>query len=260
MKDLLAPRHRPLLDGLGARRTLFAFDYDGTLAPIVRDAARARMRAATKRRLVALASRRPVVLVTGRALADLAPLVEGVPTAARIGNHGLEWEGEGLPRCDRAVVELAAPRVAGWLDAMQPLEALGIRVEDKRLSLSLHLRGASPLTRDRVHREAVRLPGARLVPGKEVLNVLPEVGLDKGSALQLIGRAVGCEALLFAGDDVTDEDVFTRSVPWPLVAIHVGSGPSAAEYRLRSQGRIDELLDALLLALDRTEPAAAASE
>ena len=48
MKSLLAPRSRPVLRALARGRVLLAFDFDGTLAPIVADPVRARLRPRTR--------------------------------------------------------------------------------------------------------------------------------------------------------------------------------------------------------------------
>ena len=50
---------------------------------------------------------------------------------------------------------------------------------------------------------------------------------------------------LYAGDDVTDEDAFAIGAP-RVVGVRVGPGPTRAPHRLRSQGRIDDLLSLLL--------------
>jgi trehalose-6-phosphatase len=47
--DILARRHRATLAAFAGGRLLVAFDFDGTLAPIVPVPARARMRAGTRR-------------------------------------------------------------------------------------------------------------------------------------------------------------------------------------------------------------------
>jgi trehalose-phosphatase len=83
---------------------------------------------------------------------------------------------------------------------------------------------------------AIRL-GLRLVDGKMVFELRPNVRVDKGSAvLALADRLdglVGDASLLFAGDDTTDEDAFRalRARSRRPVTIRVGdSGTTAAEF------------------------------
>lgn len=68
---LLDPQHRPMLDDWLGPSTLFAFDFDGTLAPIVDDPAEARMSPSTWTQLDRLARLAPVAVVSGRAREDL---------------------------------------------------------------------------------------------------------------------------------------------------------------------------------------------
>src|SRR5687768_14195664 len=72
---------------------LLVFDFDGTLAPIVRAPEKAAMRALSRRRLIAVAERQPVAVLSGRARADLLPRLAGVPLRHIVGSHGAEWAG-----------------------------------------------------------------------------------------------------------------------------------------------------------------------
>jgi trehalose 6-phosphate phosphatase len=86
----------------------------------------------------------------------------------------------------------------------------GARLEDKGVTLSLHYRvAADPRHARRSLLKAARaLPGARLQEGKMVLNVLPRAGAGKGRALLALRSRLRARAVIFLGDDVTDEDAF----------------------------------------------------
>src|SRR5690349_2822264 len=71
-------------------RTLLAFDFDGTLAPIVADRTAAAMRDETRALLRAAALLYPCAVISGRARADVAARLKGVPLAAVVGCHGAE--------------------------------------------------------------------------------------------------------------------------------------------------------------------------
>ena len=94
MPNILTPRHLHALARFAASNVLVAFDYDGTLAPIVADPARARMRASTARLLRSVAERYPCAAISGRMRADLVHLVETIPFRHVAGNHGIEPWGE----------------------------------------------------------------------------------------------------------------------------------------------------------------------
>lgn len=242
MKDILLARHRPVLERLAHGRSLLAFDYDGVLAPLVTDPRGAPMRPTTRRLLRDLARRWPCAIVSGRAWAHTRALSGGVVPLV-VGNHGYE-----LGRA-RPVPATVLRRVRGWRDALQRELAgrRGIYFEDKRSTLAVHygLERRWRAVEDAVHREAARLEGARLVRGKKVLNVIPAGFPDKGDAIRSLLRRLHLDAALYAGDDVTDEDVFALGPRW-VVGVHFGGGRSHAPFRVSSQDRIDELLAVLL--------------
>jgi trehalose 6-phosphate phosphatase len=242
MRWLLAGRNRRVLAGLAPRRALLAFDFDGTLAPIVADRDRARLSPRTRRRLQALTRRFRCAVVSGRSRADLARRCAGIRLAALVGNHGAEgpWPGGG-----------AATRraVARWRDALRRRlgDGRGIEIEDKGWSLAIHFRRSpSRPGAARVIWSALRsLAGARTVAGNLVVNVLPAGSPDKGRAIARLSALLARETVLYVGDDDTDEDVFASGLPG-LVSVRVGRHRgSRARYFLRSRSEVDELLAAL---------------
>jgi trehalose 6-phosphate phosphatase len=236
--DILSPRRRPLLEELSGRRLLLAFDYDGVLAPLRTGSAGARMRPTTRRLLERTAGRYPTAVVSGRAYRDLAHFVgEAVPFL--VGNHGFEL-GRAVP-VPRAVLA----RVADWRRelSLQLAGIPGTAVEDKRSTLSIHY-GRSPSWRragKAVISAARALHGARLVPGKKVVNVLPAHFPTKGDAVREMLARAGLETALYLGDDVTDEDVFALGQP-AVVGVRVGPGLTLAPFRLAGQAAVDDLL------------------
>lgn len=243
MRDLLAPAARPVIGRLRAASTLVVLDFDGTLAPIVADRTRARMSDRTRELLAALASRLPVAVLSGRAQADTAARVAGTGVRWTVGGHGAEWPGE---RPDRARIR----RVDGWRRTLSSrLRGVdGIDVEDKALSLSIHWRNARDPARSAaaVAKAAADLPGAALVPGKRVLNVVPADAPDKGDALARLVSLARCERVIYVGDDVTDEAAFRARLPVPAVMVRVGRrARSGAKWYVRRREGVDQLLERL---------------
>jgi trehalose 6-phosphate phosphatase len=242
MRDILAPSNREVLEQYAGSRTLLAFDFDGTLAPIVADPDRAAMRPSTRRLLREVARARPCVVISGRSRADVARRLRGVDLAAVVGNHGLEPSRAtaGARRGIQAWNSLLEERLGG---------IQGVVIEDKGLSLAVHYRRArnKKLARARVLAAAARLGKARLLGGKQVLNILPAGAPHKGLALVLARIRLGCDTAVYVGDDETDEDVFTLDQPGQLLAIRVGRKRiSSAAYYIRTQAEIDGLLRSLL--------------
>jgi trehalose 6-phosphate phosphatase len=238
LKPILRPRHRGALEAFAGSDVLVAFDFDGTLAPLVADPATAAMRAETARRLRQVAGSRPCVVISGRARADVRRRLGGAPVRGVIGNHGAEpWRG----------AERLARRIEQWkarLERDLAAEA-GVWIEDKTYSLAVHYRGARKRAgaRGRILAAAGRLAGARLVPGTWTVNVLGRDAPHKGAALETERRRLGCRLAIYVGDDETDEDVFAAGSNGRLLGIRVGaSRRSRASYFVPSQRDIDRLL------------------
>ncbi len=247
MRSILEPEWEKALDELAEGDVLLAFDFDGTLAPIVPSPPEARMQLSTWALLRVVALLYPTAVISGRSRADLAPRVARIPLVATIGSHGAE---AGFGPIDLKLRR----RVAAWRDAIrEPVEALqGVFMEDNGFSLSIHYRHApSPADARRAITAAVSsVPEARIVPGRFVVTLAPAEAPNKGQALQALLSRLGKARALFVGDDRTDEDAFRAA--GVAVAVRVGrSGRSAAHAYLPEQAAIDELLRRLIRARRR---------
>jgi trehalose 6-phosphate phosphatase len=224
-------------------KTLVAFDFDGTLAPIVAARDEARMDLATLALLRKVSELFPTAVISGRSRADLRGRLRGAGIGHMVGNHGLE-PAVGMRAFERATARIRL-RLAGALVG-EP----GIEIEDKRYSLALHYRRASVKrdARAAIQRAIADLPSApRVIAGKLVVNLLPQEAPHKGIALCQLQAHEGAETAIYVGDDVTDEDVFALDECRRLLAIRVGrSRTSAARFFLRDQRAIDVLLARLL--------------
>jgi trehalose 6-phosphate phosphatase len=242
MRPILIEPHRGLLEELARSQALLAFDYDGTLAPIVDDPARAFMRRETRELLEQVTARFRVVVISGRSQPDVLRRLRGVGVIEAIGNHGIEpWYAS-----DRHI-EL----VRRWRRTLEPVvDALeGATLEDKNYSLALHYRACPDQARAAalITQAVEGLEGARLVSGKLVVNVVPYGAPHKGVALERACERLGCARALYVGDDLTDEDVFAYARPGQLLGVRVGADPSsAARYYLDDQAEIDDLLRCFL--------------
>jgi trehalose 6-phosphate phosphatase len=242
-RDLLAAGARPVLQELALPGTLVVLDFDGTLSRIVRDPAAARLAAGTRRVLEEAARLFRVAVLSGRAVADVRSRLEGIPIEWIVGSHGVEWPGSPVPLAWRRLVE-------GWRQVLSPRLARleGVELEDKGLSLSIHWRkardpraaGAAAL------RASLRLPGAAVIPGKRVLNVVPATAGDKGTALRRLVAESGCERVLFMGDDETDEAGFRERLPGSVMVRVGGSRGTAAGFRVERRADVDRVLARLV--------------
>lgn len=241
MKNILGDKQRPILDAFLRRRVLVALDFDGTLAPIVSRPGRASMPAKTRRLVEEVAALYPCAVISGRARSDVLERLEGIPLVAVFGNHGIEPVRN--PRATRRRVERWLVRLREEVPSIP-----GVLVEDKGTSLALHFRQARarPKVRRLLLQAAKGLPGARIVEGKMVVNVLPEGTGNKGTALVGLCRRLRCECAIYVGDDDNDEDAFALASQGRLLGIRVGrSRNSKAEYFLPRQTAINQLLTRL---------------
>jgi trehalose 6-phosphate phosphatase len=250
MVTLFSAAGRSRLDELAKPGLLCAFDFDGTLAPLVTQPERAYTPRNIISRLAELSNYARIAIITGRSVADVSDRL-GFHPDYLVGNHGLE----GVPGW-QANAAAYREMCRQWLDTLkQKLQGHSeieptIWIEDKTYSLSVHYR----MARDRAGAEKrlldllpELLPTARIMAGKCVLNLLPPDAGGKGNAMAALLAASGAGAALYVGDDVTDEDVFCMQRP-ELLSIRIGHDPrSDAEFFLAHRLCILQLLDELLM-------------
>jgi trehalose 6-phosphate phosphatase len=243
MRYVLAADNVDLLAQLAWSRVLLAFDFDGTLAPIVRDRNAAQMRPRTRRLFGRACKSYPCAVISGRSHSDVAGRLGEASPRFVVGNHGIE---PGAPLEEYAATVNAAEQLLKADLAEKP----GIEFENKRFSLSIHYRRSRRKreSREDIDRALSRLPMAvRIIPGKLVVSLLPAGAPNKGDALVHLREAAGADTALFVGDDLTDEDIFALDQPGRLQTIRVGpSRRSSAQYFLRSQAEIDVVLEMLV--------------
>lgn len=190
-------------------------DIDGTLAPIVHDASEATVPYGTRELLRRLADRYALVgCLSGRRAED-ARRVVGLDELFYSGNHGMEllMPGDAEVRPDPSLDghEDDARRFADGLDRSE-LEQAGIRIEDKGPIIGLHWRGApsEESAESLAHEIASKAEWQGLVShqGKKILEIRPNVPINKGIAVAALIPARPVSAALYGGDDRTDVDAF----------------------------------------------------
>jgi trehalose 6-phosphate phosphatase len=242
LKNILSRANRAILEEFAWSNVLLAFDYDGTLAPIVADPEQARMRQQTRELLDTLAKLYRVIVVSGRAQPDALKKLRGVGVFQVVGNHGIE------PRYSS---NRYSAEVERWIPELHKAIApfKGVTIEQKIFSVAIHYRQSRDKKKARaaILRTAGELGQVRVIGGKQVVNILPHGAPHKGVAVEREREQLHCDTAIYVGDDETDEDVFALDQPGRLLAIRVGSKrTSAATYCIANQRAIDELLRALI--------------
>jgi trehalose 6-phosphate phosphatase len=251
LKSLLSNAGEKAIAELPRDRTLYAFDFDGTIAPVVDDPFRARTLSPLRPLLKKLSREATVVVISGRARRDVSSRLH-FPYHYVVGNHGLE----GLPEF-RLRGQRAKSTCRKWVRRLeQDLADLpkghGIWVEDKGHSLSLHYRRAKSTARASawLQDEIANLwPQPRVIGGLFIYNLVPKGSPHKGTALKALMKRFNCTHAVFVGDDITDEDAFaTRG---KILSVRVGRNKnSLAEFYLRDQTEMIEMLRWLLRRLE----------
>lgn len=243
-------------------RLLVALDFDGTLSPLQKDAMAARMLPAARRAVSALAALpdTTVALVSGRSLVDLRVIAEHRDDSPLwlAGSHGAEfWQpGAGVLESEDAPEE-AALRDRLRAEAEAATAHLdGVWIEPKTFGLGVHTRGipdavgseANRIVDELVTREA---PAWRRRTGHHILEFsFRHEGKD--TAVKTLRERTAATAVLFAGDDVTDEDAM-RTLRAGDLGVRVGAGETAASVTVADIPAFADLL-ALLAKLRGSQP------
>jgi len=200
-------------------------DVDGVLAPIVPRPEEARVPDDIRAELRRLATSYALVAcVSGRAGADARTIV-GVPELTYVGNHGLELEadaGAWTTRLETFLAEVNWPRT-----------------EDKGLTASLHYRDALDERAAQLELDAVaeraRAEGFVARYGRKVLELVPPLRANKGTAVRRLLEEHDLGRALYVGDDTTDLDGFSALEGLELgIRVAVASTEGPPELRARA--------------------------
>ncbi|GAA2241734.1 trehalose-phosphatase [Herbiconiux moechotypicola] len=240
-----------------APRVLVALDFDGTLAPEVDRPDDARAVPEAHEALLRLldAPETPVAMISGRALASLEHVTRLPEAALLVGSHGVEVRHDGT--VELTLDDDERMRLARLHDALESVAARfdGAWVETKPAGFALHTRLVAPAEAEHAQvaaRSSAAPEENRLTvrSGKNVLEFSVR-STTKGDAVRALRERTGADAVLFAGDDVTDEDGFAALRPVDL-GIKVGAGATRAAHRVAGPAEMAAALEALAAARHRT--------
>lgn len=220
------------------RRGFLLLDYDGTLAPFVADRLRAKpdpVAISLLSRILRAGSTR-VAFVTGRPALELRALLNLAGTCEIWGCHGFEHlRRDGVLQAAPLHATVRRALITAEAEALRNLPAS--RIERKRGSVALHVRGLAPDTAAR----ALAQVRAVWEPLREIEGLalrefdggleLCAVARNKGHAVEALLADDDAKSRLpaYLGDDGTDEDAFramknrglsllVRNEPRPTIA------------------------------------------
>ncbi|WP_175986112.1 trehalose-phosphatase [Microbacterium tenebrionis] len=235
-------------------RLLVALDFDGTASPLVPDPMEARALpevAAQVERLASLPDTL-VAYVSGRSMHDLKIITEHDEDSviALAGSHGAQYwfPGTGDEDAPGAATEDGA-RERLWATAQPIVDRYeGVELEPKTFGMGIHTRRATRETEQAAFAEidalvADHYPHWRRRSGHRVLEFSSRTE-GKDTAMSVLREHFDATGILFAGDDVTDEDAMRVLLPGDL-GVRVGPGESAAALRVDTPQQMADLLETL---------------
>ena len=223
---------------------LVCCDFDGVLADIVTDPMQAapRRESVVAMRSLADLPQTHVAVVSGRSLRDLATLSRLPEEIRLVGSHGSEFDVDwaadlpGPVQALRKRVNHELSELAGRIS--------GAYAELKPTGVAFHYRNAdadlASLGVEEILAGPAQLDGVHVRHGKSVVE-LSVVETSKGSAIDELRRQVAASAVIFIGDDVTDEDGFA-TLSGPDLGIKVGTGRTRATFRVSDTEEVSRLL------------------
>jgi trehalose 6-phosphate synthase/phosphatase len=231
-----------------AANPLLLLDYDGVLEPFHRNPSDAKPTPRLKKILRKLSKRANIVIISGRAKADLESWLGDLPVSL-VAEHGIYTKKADATRWLTSHYD--TPK--DWQKIITPIlqkfagKAPGSFVEAKSSSLVWHFRKTSPyyaqkylIILKRALKSYVKKNNLEMHQGNKILEIRPR-GISKGTSTMAWLNNVSPDFILAIGDDYTDEDMFT-SLDTDAHTIKVGRGRTAARYRLNN---VDSVLDFL---------------
>ncbi len=201
---------------LKGKKPVFFFDYDGTLTPIVKRPELAVISDDMKDIIAGIAEKYTVAVISGRAREVVEEFI-GVEGIVYAGSHGVDINGRGVSMI-QSDAEARIPVIAGLTTELTKKvgSVEGVIIEQKKFSTAVHYRLAKdedvPAVEQAVNKIAGENDSVRVMKGKKVFEVMPDIDWNKGKAVRWIMETLGLSwdenSVIYFGDDVTDEDAF----------------------------------------------------
>jgi trehalose 6-phosphate phosphatase len=193
-----------------------------------------------------------VAYVSGRSMEDLRVITAHSDDSpiALAGSHGAQYWFPGVGAADDEAEAVAdRTREELWAAARPLIERYpGAELEEKTFGMGVHTRKATPEVESALFAEidalvAARFPHWRRRLGHHVLEFSSRTE-GKDAAMAALRERFRATGILFAGDDVTDEDAM-RVLTDADLGVRVGEGETAATLRVRDPQEIALLLETL---------------
>lgn len=153
-----------------------------------------------------------IAAISGRPATQIKEMI-GIDGMVYLGNHGLERLGEGDYELAQNTKDYSQVIKTVLKELTPSLSGEGIIIEDKGITASIHYRLClePESVMKRILTAVKSLPQARslqIMEGKMVINLLPDIGVNKGTATLKLIKSYNLEGGIYIGDDNTDIDAF----------------------------------------------------
>ncbi len=155
-----------------------------------------------------------VAAISGRSARDLQARI-AIPGMIYIGNQGLErWKDGG--RVLNENVRQYRKALASTLDKLRPHLTIGMWIEDKYATASIHYRltpkpEAAAEELEPLIDEMARKHGLIVTQGKRLFEIRPPINTNKGTAIDELVQEYQLESLIYLGDDMSDIEAMEKA-------------------------------------------------
>ncbi|MBN1688354.1 MAG: trehalose-phosphatase [Candidatus Omnitrophica bacterium] len=239
------------------KKFVFFLDYDGTLTPIVSRPDLAVLSPSMKEVLERLMKKHMVSIVSGRMREDVQKLV-GIQGIFYAGSHGFDILGPGFSMIQPKAKE-TIPVISTIIKKLHKElgDIPGALIEEKKFSVAVHYRLVEGQSLARIQTTVERIvskhENVRMMSGKKVYEILPNIEWNKGKAIRWIMKALKLSweecSVFYIGDDVTDEFAF-RTIRTRGTGILVSdeSKPSSADFQIQTPDDVKKLFEKIIAA------------
>ena len=231
---------------------LFLLDYDGTLARFEKLPEEAKPDKKLLELLEGLCSnpKNTVVIISGRDKETLDEWVGHLPLSI-VAEHGAFY------RRQNESWQTAMQSDTDWKHLIRPIIELSVDrtpgsfIEEKNSALVWHFRRSEPdlaKLRTQELKDTLVMMATNLsigvFEGNKIIEVKP-ININKGQAIHLWLDEQEWPFVFCAGDDYTDEDMFSE-LPESAISCKVGYGQSNAKFRLESPNQLHQFLQKII--------------
>jgi len=238
-------------------KVLLCMDHDGTIAEVITTLIASRITKSMRNTLHSLSqnTRIHLAIISGRTIDNLREVVNiKSDNIFYAGNHGFEIEGAGINYTFNDKDALEKIRVITEEMDKKFSNVDGLVFEKKIFTTSFIWSAVTPEKQESIRNEILealqKYKDIRIVEGKKLFNIRPDVNINKGIAINIIGNHFYKNGwrkhitVIYIGDDNSDEDAFKilEDKDIGIVVNEIPPEDTNAGYYLKSVKEVEDFL------------------